>query len=225
MWVGAFAALALAGTSSSLRAEDARVPYVFIYKIQQTQEKLSRTYTNLQVVVRMKSRLPGVEAKDLSVAVETKAGKVPVQLGADGRFTLPMREDWVTENASIVVNQPKGTMLLDWNAGLVGAPPSHTMHYRDLMKSVRDLDPVQEEMVQVFPSAPRLTIAGMKLIFSDAKDSSVVIHAKSGDRTLTPDENRQIIIPLDPALLEENPAVWLPVLPEKADVAFRKNGD
>ena len=209
---------------SVAQAEDARVPYAFVYKILETQERLSRSYTNLQVVVRMKSSNPAVKIDDLSVVLESKTQKTPVTLGSDGRFTLPIKQDWLLDDAWLVVNQPKGTMLLDWHVGLSGASITNQMHYAELMRPVSDLDPVQAEMVRAFPSAPRLTVDGMKLIFPEGKESLVVIRAKGGERTLKPDEHHIVIIPLETGLMVENPEVWIPILPEKADVEFRKNG-
>ena len=203
-------------------AQNARVPYEFVYRIQQTQEHLSRDYTNLQVVVRMYSQLPTVKSSDLTAVIDSKAGKLPISLGSDGRFSVPMRQDLLEEKAFIELNQPKGTMTLDWNISVIGDALANETSYRTVMKSVKEFDPVQAEMVRTFSSAPRLLVKGMKMVFPDKGGSKVVIHAKSGDRILRTDEKNELTIPLEAALWEENPAVSLPVLPQKIDIDCQK---
>lgn len=202
--------------------DNARMPYQFVYKIQKTKERLAQTYTNLDVVVRMKSTNANVKITDLDVYIQTKAGKHPLLLGRDGEFTIPMRPDWVSEDAFIVVNQPRGTMALDWNCALLGAHMTNRIRYQELMRGVKDLPAVQAEMARAFPGAPTPEVVGMKLHFPAGSDPAVVLKTKNGEKTLKPDSNRTLTVPLEPALLEENPEVWLKALPEKAEVDYKK---
>ena len=91
-------------------AEPARLPYELIYRIQKTEASLSRTFTNLEMFLRMSSTLPEVDIRDLVVYIDSKDGRIPVALNpANGSFSLPMRDSLVAEGAWVVANQPKGT--------------------------------------------------------------------------------------------------------------------
>jgi Protein of unknown function (DUF2987) len=208
----------------SLCAENAKLPYQQIYEMQKVQAKLSRTYTNVQIFLKMSSRLTEVKISDLQIHIDARDGRIPVKLGSDGTLSLPMSDALQKENPWIVVNQPRGSMQLEWRFGLNTAPVTTHMRYRELMQGINDLEPIQEQMLQVFSSVPKLTVSGLKLIFGAAKEgAAVVIHAKSGDRILKIDAHGEAVIPLDRALLEENPEVVLPEMPKKLDVAGSRN--
>jgi hypothetical protein len=201
-------------------AEPARLPYELIYRIQETEASLSRSFTNLEMTLRMTSALPKVEIRDLVVYIDSKDGRIPVELNpANGSFSLPMRDSLVAEGAWVVANQPKGTMHFEWYVGLrVGEVPTNGVHYRELMRPLKALEVIRGEMEKI-PGAPPLAIFGLKLIYPPAKEAAVVIHAKGGDRTFKTDASHALVIPYEQALLEEDPVVSIPIPPAKVDVA------
>jgi hypothetical protein len=201
-------------------AEQARIPYELIYRIQMAQATLSRSFTNLVMDLRMKSTLPEVRIQDLTVYIDSKDGRIPVQLNpANGAFTVPMRDSLVAEGVWLVANQPKGTMNFQWFVGLkFGAMPTNGIRYRDLMQPLKDLEQVRAEMEKI-PGAPPLTIAGLKLIYPPDKETSVVVHAKGGNRVFKTNPAHAVVIPYEAALLEQNPVVSIPVTPTGVDVA------
>ncbi len=201
-------------------AEPARLPYELIYRIQQTEAGLSRTFTNLVMQLRMSSTLPEVGIRDLTVYIDSKDGRIPVDLNpANGNFSLPLRDSLVAEGAWVVVNQPKGTMNFEWYVGLkVGDVPTNGVHYRDLMRPLQALEVIRGEM-QKIPGAPPLTIFGLKLMFPPEAEAAVVVHAKSGDMAFKTDPTHALVVPYEPALLEEDPVVSIPIPPVKVDVA------
>ena len=201
-------------------AETARLPYELIYRIQETEASLSRTFTNLEMRLQMSSALPEVGIRDLVVYIDSKEGRIPVALNpTNGSFSLPMRESLLAEGASIVANQPKGTMNFQWYVGLrVGEVPTNGARYRDLMRPLKALEVIRGEMEKI-PGSPPLTIFGLKLIYPPEKEAAVVIHAKSGDRVFKTDATHALVIPYEQALLEEDPVVSIPIPPEKVDVA------
>jgi hypothetical protein len=208
-------------------AEDARLPYHEIYQMQKVQLDLSRTYTNLVLALQMRSTLPTVKYSDIKASIQAKSASIPVAVGADGGFYAPMREDLLAEDPWILVNQPKGTMQLNWHAGLapsLARQLTNDIHYGPLMRAVRDCDDVQKAMRQFFPSAPRLTAVGLRLTFrSSAINASVIIHAKAGDRRLAADTLGELIIPLDGDLLEENPVMTLTESPIAVEILTRNS--
>ena len=201
-------------------AELARIPYELIYQIQKTQDTLSHSFTNLHMYLRMSSTQPQVAIRDLSVAIDCKDGPIPVPLNpTNGNFSLPMRDSLVAEGATVVVNQPKGTMTFGWYVGLkVAKLPVNGIHYREMMQPLKDLEAIRVEMEKV-PGSPPMTIVGLKFMYPPDKEAAVTIHARSGDRVFKTNPKHALVIPYEPALLEEDPQVSIPLPPDKVDVA------
>jgi hypothetical protein len=220
------AALLLLTTAGSALAEDARLPYHQLYNAQKVQADLNRTHTNLLVVLTVQSTLPGVKSSDLAVNIEAKGGRIPIEIKPAGDFIIPMRDDLLAEDPWIIANQPKGTMRLDWRAGLVLGRIAPSVHYTRLMGPVREMEDVQEQMRRIFPGSPRLAMTGLKLAFSPAQPRAVVvIHARSGDRKLEADEHGEIILPLAADLLEEDPEVSLSNTPGTVEIVSHKTAE
>ena len=201
-------------------AEPARLPYELIYRIQKTEATLSRSFTNLNMYLRLSSTRPEVGIRDLAVYIDSKDGRIPVELNpTNGGFSLPVRDSLVAEGAWVVANQPKGTMNFEWFVGLrVSAAPTNGVHYRDLMQPLQDLEVIRGEMEKI-PGAPRLAISGLRLIFPPETETAVVVHARSGDRVFKTGPTHALVIPYEHALLEENPVVAIPIPPKNVDVA------
>jgi hypothetical protein len=185
---------------------------------------LNAAHTNLLVVMVMQSTLPGVKSSDLAVYIESKAGKIPVEIGAAGDFTVPLRDDLLAEDAWIITNQPKGTMRLNWQVGVIPGVITKTIHYARLMRPVRESEDIQEQMRRFFPTSPRLTVTGLKLTFPPAQKGAVaVIHARGGDRKLAADEHGELILPLVSDLLEEDPEISLSDIPGAVEIVSHRS--
>jgi hypothetical protein len=190
--------------------ENARLPYSQLYYTQKAQMELNRSHTNLLVMLTMQSTSPDIKPTSLNVYIDSKTGKIPVPIGPVGDFAIPLRDDLLTENPWIITDQPRGTMKLNWEGGLILGRLANPVHYSRLMKPVRDYEDVQEQMRPYFPGSPRLAVAGMKLSFPDAPSrATAVIHAKGGDRKLVANDQGEIIIPLSQDLLDEDPEITL----------------
>lgn len=215
-------AIVVFGVVLGASADNARIPYAILYKIQITQKKLEQTHTNLLISVRLESRLTNVPASDLNAFIEDRTNQIPIKIQSEGLFSVPLREDWLTNDAWLVVNQPKGTMRLNWSMGIDAVATTSRAHYTDIMKQVTELDPIQAEMSRAFPNTPRLAASGLNFFFPQKEESKIVIFTKNGEQTLKPNAQGLVVVPLDPALMKENPEVWMPVLPERVGVAFQK---
>jgi hypothetical protein len=196
--------------ASPLCAQNARLLYAELYKMQRAQSELSASYTNLVVVLRMEPASTNVATSNLVVYIDAKSGRIPVKVESDGDFSVPMSSDLLAENPWIITNQPRGTMKLNWFMGLVVRRLGTVTAYRQLMQVVRDCGDVRERMRQVFPGAPKAKVSGLKLKFASPEaGASVVIHAERGDRKLAADSNGELTMLLDPDLFEENPLVMI----------------
>lgn len=207
-------------------AEDARLPYQDLWRIQKTQIELGRVHTNLALVLQICSTNPAVKSTDISAYVDSKSGRVPIPIGPEGAFTVPARDDLLAENPWIIVNQPRGTMQLNWHAGLapsVAQSMTNAIHYGPLMRIVRQSDDVQEAMRQCFPNAPRLTAVGLRLTFrASAIGPAAIIHARDGNRRLPANALGELLIPIDGDLMDQDPIVTLTDNPAAVEIVLRK---
>jgi hypothetical protein len=203
------------------RAEDqARLPYELIYHMQKTEDTLALTFTNLTMFLRMTPTSPGVRTEDVTAYIDSKEGRIPVKLNpTNGNFTVPLREGLLAQNTEIVVNQPKGTMRFQWYVGLENDQlPADGIHYRDLMRPLRAVEVIRDEMAKI-PGTPPLTILGLKMLYLKQKEAAVVVRAKGGDRVFKTDATHALVVPLENALLAEDPVVSIPIPPERILVA------
>jgi len=224
IFCGSCAALWLSVLAGPALAENARLPYHQLYNAQKAQADLNHAHTNLLVVLTMQSTLPGVKTSDLAVYIEAKAGKIPIEIGAAGDFTIPMRDNLLAEDPWIITNQPKGTMKLNWKVGVIPGRITHSVHYARLMRPVRESEDVQEQIRRFFPGSPRLAVTGLKLTFPAAQQRAVlVIHTRGGDRKLEADEHGEVILPLVSDLLEEDPEISLSNIPGTVEIVSHKS--
>ena len=209
------------------RGEDARLPYHELCRIQQKQLELGRLHTNLVLALQMSSTNTNVNYSNITAVIDAKSGRIPIPIGAEGAFSVPLREDLVAEDPWIIVNQPRGTMQLSWHAGLapsLARQMTNTLHYGPLMRVVRECDEVQESMRQFFPGAPRLTAVGLKLTFrSSAIAPAAIIHARDGNRRLPADTLGELIVPVDGDLMEEDPVMTFTEVPVAVEIVTRKS--
>jgi hypothetical protein len=207
-------------------AENARLPYHHIYHIQQVQAQLSRAHTNLVLALQMRSTSIEVNFSNLTATIDSKSGKIAVPIGKEGDFTVPENGDLLAEDPWIVVNQPAGTMELNWHAGLAPAlvrRMTNSFHYAPLLRAARECDDVQETMHQFFPAAPRLTAVGLRLVFRTAAIApAAIIHCRDGDRTLVANSFGELDIPLTADLLKEDPLMTLTECPAAVEIVTRK---
>jgi len=212
--------LAILFVTGTARAENARLPYGPLYRMEKIQMELSHAYTNLVVILRISSTNAGLKPDHLVVYIDSKSGHIPVKVAADGDFTVPLRDDLLAEQPWLVTDQPKGSMRLDWGLALAVERVSSPIRYRRLMMPVKDCEYVEERMREVLPSTSKINITGLKIIFSpDVANAYAVVHAKSGDRKMQANAANEVMIPLDKPLLDEDPEVTFSAPPDKQELA------
>jgi hypothetical protein len=207
-------------------AENARLPYHYLHRIQQLQTNLCLAHPDLQIILQLQSASPDVKNSDVQAYLDSKTGKIPIPLGPYGDIALPERDDLLAEDPWLITNQPKGTMQLNWQAGLSRAfvrQMTNAIHYGPLMRAMRDCEEVQEKMREFFPGSPKLAVAGLRMIFPpEIRTATVIIHAKTGDRKLQTDADGELIVPMDPDLRDEDPLMTLSSIPAKVQLVSRK---
>jgi len=220
-----WAALWLSVLAGPALAENARLPYHLLYNAEKARQELNRAHTNLLMVLTLQATLPGVESSNLAACIEAKAGKIPIQIGTAGNFSIPLRADLLAEDPWIVINQPKGTMELSVQFGVILGPITNAVRYARLMKPVRESEEVEDELRPYFPGSPRLTRIGLRFTFPAAREKALaVIHARAGDRRLEADSQGQIVVPLVGDLLEEDPVITFSDTPGTVEILSRQSG-
>jgi len=208
-------------------AENARLPYHYLYRLEKLQADLCQAHPHLQIILQLQSALPNVKTSDLEAYLDSKSGRIPATIGPEGEISLPLRQDWLEEDPWLITNQPKGTMQLNWQAGLAQSfvrQMTNSIHYGPLLRAMRDCEEVQAKMREFFPEAPKMSVAGLKLFFPPAtKAATLIIHAKSGEQKLEADAAGELVLLKDAALLEEDPVVTLSAAPAKVQLVSRKS--
>jgi hypothetical protein len=206
-------------------AEDARLPYSYLYRLQKTQADLAAAYPDLEIFLRLESLSPEVKPGDIHAFINSKSGKIPIRIGQQGGFSVPMRDDLLAEDPWLITNQPRGTMALNWKRGLAQwlvGQMTNSIHYARVMRALKDCDRVQEKMREIFPASPKLVASGLRVTFPLATQRGrVLIHSRDGERKLTADSTGSAIIPLDPDLLAEDPVMTFSVAPTRVELVFR----
>lgn len=191
------------------QTEVATLPYAVAYKMAQVSEPEGTSTNGKELTVKFKSSLPDVRPKDINLFIDSKTGRIPLSLGADGSFRLPISDSLIKENPPIISNQPKGSMSLggyvDRN---LSVPENRILHYRELMQPLRLAANVKATIVNETPSVE--TLEALVIRVQDHGRSNVFIQSKSGVIKITGGEYGIYQIPFHAELMKENPDVVLP---------------
>ncbi len=179
---GSWAIFLLAALAMPALAENARLPYRMLFNAEITRARLNRAHTNLFVVLTMQSTQPDVKTSDLTVYIDSKSGRIPVEVNPAGEFDVPVRDDLLSEDPWVIVNQPKGTMKLDWKVALVPGRLTNSMSYARLMGPLRESEQVQQEIRRAFSGGPPRPVAGLKLTFPARRSQPGGHHSRQGRR-------------------------------------------
>lgn len=225
MWMRIGSVLgALIALCAPLKAENATIPYEYVYNILKTKEKLKKTYPDLDVYLVLRSLNPAVKMTDLDVTLQLRSGSRAILLDPDGEFSPPMNDAWVAEKASIAVNQPKGTMTLGYRIGSKEAGAallSTNIPYRKVVELARSLEVGEREMAKVVPGASSSPVTGMRLVFRSIKSAQVVLQFKNRRLALKPEADGSVIVPISETFFEENPTVLASEKPFKVEAVSK----
>jgi len=180
-----------------------------------------KSVTNRQVRFAMSSKSPDVESQDITLYIDAKSGRIPLELNSDGTFSLPLRADLVKENPFIVANQPKGSMKLEAGITLRGKIDSEGQilaekrkaRYRHLFSVKSVVDQAYNHVATVLPECEtdrKETMTWFEFMPTPPTDSPALIHSAGGDIEVVPDRDGIIRIEFNLALAKENPWVTFP---------------
>ena len=233
-------ALCLSLLTLAARADDVMTSfhYMDIYNIEQSAAGI-KDLKGLRAAVYVTSKTPGVSPEDITLTMHRASGAVEaIPHGAYAGIELPESDTLKAENPLIDTNQPRHT--LDATVVIDLAPLTGTdLRYADLMLGVTQLDgSIEQKSLGVLTKLYEHKPTGL-LVFYNSGEHRLTVHRKSGDRIVEgtsvdkvashlkgvqaqalPPSAQFIYLPLDKALLKENPRVTLDAMPAQIFPAF-----
>ena len=207
----ALAALALAFCSAAaLHGEDSgQVPYATIHKVMSRAQQVK--HPKVRATVRMESKTPGVEAKDLVIQAKSGPIKVPVGDGGEVR-NFPITPELLKENPMVSSGLPKGAAALNVALEFV-VPDSTTYSYRELAQTLEEANAEMKKqagmMSGMMPRAKALSFQ-----FDGGGKQTVTINGKN-PQVLTADANGAVRMEIDKSLVAQDPQVVVSEKPAK----------
>ena len=202
----------LVGVSAVQAQEQATLPYAKIHDA--FQKAAGVPSKDVRVAIAVESKDKAVKPGAVTLTIQTRRGPRKLRIDPDGEIRrFPMNDALLRENPPVVSNQPKGSLKL--GGGLVfTAPTASRYSYRQL---VALLDAGNAELRQqaglisfVAPQAK-----GLQFEFFGPGRQTITVRSRTAPLTVTTDDRGNVSLPLDRALLAENPAVRLSAKPAK----------
>jgi len=184
-------------TSAPARAEWRDIAYADMAKMPLMLKKVDPqrvfVYFYKAVPTQRQPKLP----PDLKLQVLTGGQVIPIAVGGDGRFDLPLREDWIDAGAKVQVNQPKGQVAVSFTLN-ARVPPGTRMSYGQLTECAPVLERGIKEMAGLMSFlAPRVKQIILK--FDKAVPQSVTLALPDGSKKVwTSDAEGLVRLPWEP---------------------------
>jgi hypothetical protein len=217
--------------------------YMDLYNIQHSVAGLGDLKA-LRVDVYVTSALPGVRPQDVILTMQLPSGaKEVLQRDDYGHTLLPESAELQRDNPLIVSNQPKHSLRASVLIDLAPLPSRDLAHldysYSELMLGVSQFNEAEARQGNAVSARIQGAKARGLLLFYNEGAYNVTLHRAKGPeliKGLTPRQAQPymkelparmllpgtevIFIPLDPALLAENPRVTLQAPPAQIFPAF-----
>jgi len=192
----ALAALFAISTPAA-RAEEWRdIPYADVAKMPLVLAKVDPQHIFTSSMVAKPGKGLSALPADYKLQLKVNGQVIPLAVAADGRVTMPIRQDWADSGALIQTNQPKGRVLvsLSFNSRV---PPGVRMSYAQLTEAA----PVLEKGISEVAGLMSFMAPGVKsftLIFDKPPQTAVLTLPDGKKRSFTTDAKGQIVLPWEP---------------------------
>jgi hypothetical protein len=200
--------------------ENATLPYKTLCGLVALDLKGVMGVTNQEIRLTITSKTPGVNPSDIRLYIDSRDGRIPIPLNADGTFSLPIVKTLLSENPNIVANQPKGTMELEGRLAFGG--PLTSVHPADAgdrqrYQTLFFLEDIKARLATIdcgtlpMSNAMAHSVVAVQLIpQSDTATATVVVESVKGRIVVPRDSDGTFRLRQEPALSEENPWVLMP---------------
>lgn len=175
--------------------------------------------SNLHAMVAVESSEPEVKASQISLTIQASKGPIKLSLGSDGEIRdFPMSWELLGENPLILSNQPKGTLRLRVAINLK-VPDELIFSYGRLNELLQEANAaIRKQAGEFAQMAPQGK--GLIFEFEGKGQPTITVTSGSGSKTLRPDSNGDVTLPIDSESLADNATVKLSEKPVKVSLDF-----
>lgn len=178
--------------------------------------------TNSFVNVQIQSRLKGVNPSDIEPFIDSKEGKIQLNVDANGFCRIPLTDALIKENPKIISSQPRGSLTLEagssFNDQFSIAVDNNRIRYNELMQPVQLLNNKLLDLEKSsFIKSGSLPMIALLIQYPEIDlPDSIVIEMKSGDVSIPVTSGKCCILEDRKSIRDENPWVKLPPYSFKA---------
>jgi hypothetical protein len=190
----------------SYAQDSARLPYDVAYRFLQlfeTLEHLERITPSMAIA----STQPGVTPADIELTLDDGSGTT-FRLEKNGSIDLPSNPSWADSGATLVSNQPKGTMRLEIEFKAVPITSRQTT-YSNLMALASEFGEAMAALAELQGNSPP-TVNGLTIQMPPGGTIELLAKRK---QTLEPNSAGLVVMKTDQRLLKENPEIIFSELP------------
>jgi hypothetical protein len=139
--------------------------------------------------------------------IELRAGTTHQALAHDhdGRFTLPLRADWISADAMVWVNQPKEAVKIV-ETFKMRTPTATHLQYGQLMESLPVLERIQQQHADI-GGLMATTPEGVELAYVPGTPQTVTVGTSAQAKSWNTDDAGHVQVPFNPALPATTPVV------------------
>lgn len=189
--------------------EFAKLPYDKLLLVQDTVVK--NLPSNQPFYLHIISSDPKVKNGDISLCLVSTNERIEIPLDKHGFIKLPIRRDLVGQNAYIISNQPKGTLVLQGESRSRVPLENRKIDYTQLISPVVAANSVKTLANDLPEVLSARYINSIELFVDQEGNSPVIIRSKKKDKIkLFPDECGNVLIPIEEDLKTRNTIVEFP---------------
>lgn len=202
----AYLVLVSCGIVAEAEEPVAILPYRALYEMIPKENRIESQTIRAQI----RSQKPGVASKDIRLRLVYGNSERVLELDETGCMNLPIDGNLVTKNASIVSNQPKGTLVIsgflasDADLGIVNG----TSTYRKLMRLAKaQYDKARALEKEGLIKGIKESDCPIRLRSEKYADFRVIIRDQDRPETIASDGHHTVTILLGMKFWETNPEV------------------
>lgn len=201
-------------------AEQGSMPYKNINRMLTIIDQYAQSpYTGL--IASVKPEKANIKFADISLSIEHLGKEIrQITVKPNGSVEFPLIPEQQGEEATLIINQPKGSVSLAFTAGIKPLTET-TVEYHELFGVLKDLETVASELIGI----PSWLIPSIdELEFSFASNASLAIlttgkgQQEKVTQNLKTNSDNKIVLKLDEALFNATPLVQFSSLPTKITI-------
>lgn len=171
--------LAFAGVAMTAAPEHGSLSYMALYQALRPALE-ARKFDRLLAITNVQSKLAGVSPSAIQLEIHSRSGVRKLRIDAHGNFELPVNDDLMAENPTVVSNQPKGSLTLSVTMTL---KPFHTLRvpYREIALGLAQA----RQALGIASENGNAMISGLEVRFQSGRVATVILRGASEQLLMT----------------------------------------